>query len=344
MSGYLIKYGGKIIANTENHLYSPVSATIDQQKDTADSFNFTLPRNHEFVNLPNIKDKVVRVIDDTGTIYAGDILSIETNSQGDRTFNCCGVLDWLKDALVYGQSATQTTSNEYFQRIVNNYNAINDVRLLTAGRCAYTTKYTPEEYLGEYKTTAELLQDFQGDKGGTVWVDYSGDTILLNIADYRWNRRTFEVSSNDLLTDFSVTVDGSGVATRVIPVGKDGLRIVSVNDGKAYVLSHTDILYGMIAQKVDFEKTSTAEKLLERGQRKANKLGEASKTIEATVANLYGSDRIRVGDIVKVYGGDILNVTETECVGVTIDLVNPSNSTATLGATQKTLTSIVNSR
>lgn len=343
MSGYLIKYGGTVIASTENSLFAPISATIDKQKNTSDAFSFTLPRNHRFIDVPQVKDKIVRVVDDTGTIYAGDVLSIDTDVNGDKTFRCCGALDWLQSAIRWNQAETTTTANAYFAGIVTTYNSLSGTRAIKAGRCAFSASFTPIRYENQYVTTAQLLQDLQNDKGGMVWCDYIGDDIVLNIADYPWNRKSFEVSANDVLTNIAITVDGSSIVTRFVPVGDEGLRISSVNDGKVYVLSDTVNAHGYIVGTETYTEITNATKLKTVAQRKVNRLGNANQSISATVANQYGSNRIRVGDKVKIYGGFRFDVIDTECVGVFIDLVNPSNSTATLGGNIKTLTNIVNS-
>ena len=100
----------------------------------------------------------------------------------------------------------------------------------------------------------------------------------------------------------------------------------------------------MIAQAAQYDAETAAE-LMSEATATLNALAVLNQTITLTAIDLSmldsTVDSIEIGDNVHAVSAPHGLDTTLECSGKTIDLVNPANSTITLGKTLKSLSKII---
>ena len=148
------------------------------------------------------------------------------------------------------------------------------------------------------------------------------------------------------LLDLDNYISAENTVTALYPTGQNGITIESVNP-TGYVFIRNDALYsryGMIAQNATYDSETPAE-LLADATATLNALAVLNQTIKLTAVDLSmidsSVDSIEIGDTVHAVSEPHGLDTELECSGKTIDLVNPANSTITLGKTLKSLSKII---
>ena len=137
---------------------------------------------------------------------------------------------------------------------------------------------------------------------------------------------------NDLnLKQLNIDTHTHKYITRVIPIGKDGLQITSVNDGRNYLENKTYCdknIYGIWQS----DKHDDPAKLKADAQRFLDEMAVPYETYEVLVDDLYalkGYDEFRynLGDIVTIIDGDTETKIKQRVIQRTYNLQEPDKDT-----------------
>lgn len=137
---------------------------------------------------------------------------------------------------------------------------------------------------------------------------------------------------NDLnLKQLNIDTHTHKYITRVIPIGKDGLQITSVNDGRNYLENKTYCdknIYGIWQS----DKHDDPAKLKADAQRFLDEIAVPYETYEVLVDDLYalkGYDEFRynLGDIVTIIDGDTETKIKQRVIQRTYNLQEPDKDT-----------------
>ena len=139
------------------------------------------------------------------------------------------------------------------------------------------------------------------------------------------------------LRQFNYDSHTHNLVTRVIPVGKDGLTIESVNGGKAYLENHaysTKVIYGVW----NASNYDDPVKLKEDAQKYLQEVSLPYESYEIVVSDIskFSSDssfKYDVGDVITIIDADTNTRVKQRVVQRTYDLQNPMNDT--LGVANK---------
>ena len=139
------------------------------------------------------------------------------------------------------------------------------------------------------------------------------------------------------LRQFNYDSHTHNLVTRVIPVGKDGLTIESVNGGKAYLENHaysTKVIYGVW----NANNYDDPAKLKEDAQRYLQEVSLPYESYEIIVSDISkfsrdSSFKYDVGDVITIIDADTNTRVKQRVVQRTYDLQNPMNDT--LGVANK---------
>lgn len=94
------------------------------------------------------------------------------------------------------------------------------------------------------------------------------------------------------MKDLNFTPDVSNLATRIIPIGKDGLDITSVNDGLDYVEDkEAEKIFGTIEKKYEYTEITDAAQLKQQGE---YKLTETTKPVYKLATNILDLSTIGI--------------------------------------------------
>lgn len=139
------------------------------------------------------------------------------------------------------------------------------------------------------------------------------------------------------LRQFNYDSHTHNLVTRVIPVGKDGLTIESVNGGKAYLENHaysTKVIYGVW----NASNYDDPVKLKEDAQKYLQEVSLPYESYEIVVSDISkfsrdSSFKYDVGDVITIIDADTNTRVKQRVVQRTYDLQNPMNDT--LGVANK---------
>ena len=151
---------------------------------------------------------------------------------------------------------------------------------------------------------------------------------------------------NDInLKQLNVDTHTHKYITRVIPVGKDGLTIESVNNGKNYLENKTYTtknIYGIWQS----DKHDDPKALMEDAKRFLDEMAIPYETYEVVVDDLYALKgytdfKYGLGDIVTIIDGDTETRIQQRIIQRTYNLLEPDKDTIHIANKDATLKTII---
>lgn len=208
------------------------------------------------------------------------------------------------------------------------------------------------EYLTAMEVVRKKLEDLLG---GYLLVDYSGDVTKLHYyAELPLtNVQTVEFGKN--LLDLMSELDSADTFTAILPVGADGLTIEALPDGELSngIVKSGRIIYseaaeaetgGRITRKVEWKDVTEASNLQTKAA--AHLVGEGAKT--AQTITVKAVDLGTVEDLPRFVVGRQIRIDSAPhgfadtwpLMELDPDILDPGNTTITIGETVKTATGI----
>lgn len=313
------------------------------------SATITMPPRHPAYNSFISFKTIVEIYRDGVLIFRGRPLYPTDDFLGRRTIICEGERCFLRDAISRPYEY-QDSPEAVFSAVIADYNSqVDSFKQFTVGTVTVTD---PNDYIRIYTETAEQLSDtidklVERCGGYVVFTSNNGQRYINWYAslDYR-STQTIEFGENLLDYERSANTD---IATRIVPYGaKDeetGLRITieSVNEGRDYI-EDTDAvaLRGVITKPILWDDVTIPTNLLHKAQAYLSSSKQIITELQLTAVDLSGLgqniDAFRVGDNVHVisrpHGIDDWMLLQD----LTEDLLDPANSTISLGKSYSTLT------
>lgn len=327
----------------------------------AGSLSITLPPSNIGYNsiIRMVTDISVRK--DDKEIWAGRVLSEDTDFWNNRVLLCEGELAFFNDTTQPQAEYHDKTVRGFLEILVSIHNAkVAKNRQFTVGVVTVTDPNDSLYRYTNYEKTIECINEKLVNRlGGHLRVrKVDGVRYLDYLADYpNTNSQTVEFGKN--LLDFTRKWDSTEFATVIIPLGNrldespiealDAyLTVESVNNGSIYVQSSDGVAaYGWIEKVVNWDDVSTASALLTKARAYLSDIQFDNMTIELSALDLHylnvDYEAVKLLDEIRVisspHGMDrYFPVTKLE-----IPLDQPENTQFTLGDNVKaTLTSANN--
>lgn len=329
--------------------------------NAAGSLSITLPPSNIGYNsiIRMVTDISVRK--DDKEIWAGRVLSEDTDFWNNRVLLCEGELAFFNDTTQPQAEYHDKTVRGFLEILVSIHNAkVAKNRQFTVGVVTVTDPNDSLYRYTNYEKTIECINEKLVNRlGGHLRVrKVDGVRYLDYLADYpNTNSQTIEFGKN--LLDFTRKWDSTEFATVIIPLGNrldespiealDAyLTVESVNNGSIYVQSSDGVAaYGWIEKVVNWDDVSTASALLTKARAYLSDIQFDNMTIELSALDLHylnvDYEAVKLLDEIRVisspHGMDrYFPVTKLE-----IPLDQPENTQFTLGDNVKaTLTSANN--
>lgn len=344
----------------------------------AGALNFTIDPDHPYAaDLTKMKG-VLELRADGMPIYKGRIRKDTQDFALSRNIETEGLLaclndslfppfnfpdDYLEDAAYQAAAENGNVIRFFLELLLAEHNGqVGPEQQLQLGDVTVTD---PNNYLSrassEYLTSMEVLrQKVTEPLGGYLLVDYSSDIPTLNYYDDLPLTNTQVVEFGENLLNLESILDAADIYTAILPVGSEGLTIGSMPDGELTpgYFKEGEIIYssaveerygGMrITRKVDWKDVTIASNLQSKALAKLSMEGVTlAQTLTVTAADLSGgmdslddSGRFVVGRYVELRStphgfSAAYPLTELEP-----DLMNPGNTSITMGATIKAASDI----
>ena len=201
---------------------------------------------------------------------------------------------------------TNTTGKNYTRNLYGNGRSAYDMLQLMS------TVFDVEFYFDTIGKVVHIVNKIGADSGTYFMSD-------LNLRQFNYDSHTHNL------------------VTRVIPVGKDGLTIESVNGGKTYLENHaysTKVIYGVW----NASNYDDPVKLKEDAQKYLQEVSLPYESYEIVVSDISkfsrdSSFKYDVGDVITIIDADTNTRVKQRVVQRTYDLQNPMNDT--LGVANK---------
>ena len=250
----------KLLYNDEL-LFDPYSdnivtdAQLTSKYNNPDYFDFTVPITNDLYDKLSERSGSVKLFYDNEKIFDGIITSIDIDMDGNKSIKCSGPLDYLNDTLVRpystksGESQIQApdTVSGIFQWYVDQHNqhtmdpkknfsvGMNQGAMLSENN-AFSRKSDSLP-----TTWDEIKNAILEDHGGFIFVEYSGDSNILNLYGdiHESNAQIIDFGVN--ITDFSKVTDTADQYTAIRPSGYTPEAPKDDQNKKMYPITISDL-------------------------------------------------------------------------------------------------------
>lgn len=313
---------------------------------------FTMPPHHPAYGAFTSYKTILLIYRDNIELFRGRVLYSEDDFYNRRKIVCEGELCFFQDA-VSRPYIYQASPAEIFSTVIDIYN--DQVEPAKRFKVGDVTVTDPNDYIRLESESAESVQAtinklLERCGGYFVFTTNSDEERVISwyaALEYHSNQ-VIEFGEN--LLDFSRSGANTSLVTAVIPYGAkneetgERVNILSVNDGVDYIQDDEAVaLRGRITEAVYWDDVTEPANLLRKAQEylQMNKYIVTALQLSALDLNLLDKDidTFQVGDTISVRSA-IHSVDESFLLTEkTEDLLNPANSTISLGKERKTLTS-----
>lgn len=210
-----------------------LNPTMDTELNGAGSFDFTLPPDHAFYDVPTILTSDVEVYEDNDLIWFGRPVSIEKDWNNQKTVSCEGALAFFNDTIQRPAKWDAILVREFFRHLIDIHNSqVNTNRQFTVGNITIPDKYVYREL--SYDSTWDCLQKMCLDaEGGYLFVRRENGVNYIDWLEEVPYVATQQVQFSVNLLDISQSLDGSEICTQVVPLGANISRTAKVNESTA---------------------------------------------------------------------------------------------------------------
>lgn len=375
--GYQLRYGNYILydprgANELDKLYLS-AATVDLAVGKAGSMAFTLPPDHPYRKQLGHMRMQLELRQGGSTLWRGRITDQTGDFNNSLWVEAEGAMAALNDSVIppfefpgdfidredYQAAANDGNVVEYlFNWFLEQHNRrVSAEQKILPGVVTVTdsNNYVSRSSTKHISTMEALTSRLSGSSlGGYLipryeasgtYLDYCADLPLTNVQEVRFGKN---------LLDLERQLTGTDIYTAILPVGKDGLTISALTDGDLtddlvkdgpYVWSRAGVAkYGWICPgPTDWKDVTVARNLQTYAANQLATSGWALKdSITCNAIDLHVTDSDiaawRVGRYTMLASTPHGIHAELPLLEMHIDLLDPANTTVSMGRTQRTFT------
>jgi len=318
---------------------------LEQEINTAGSFEFTMPANHVNYDLPTLLAPEVEVYEGESIIFFGRPTEIELDIEMQKRVYCEGALAYFSDSVLPPFTLDEIDRVAFLRYLVEQHNArVPANRQFTVGNISMSSKLLFRK-TEEYKTTLECLNEYllntEGGyfmlrkEDGVRYIDWYSSIPDINTQPVRYSLNLISLSQK-INADFF---------TSIIPIGPNNLTIAAVNGGRVYLDSDYISDYGRITGVVKFDNVSDANTLMAYGLQYLADQRYASPTVNCVAAELHYINKeyspFLIGQNVHVMSGPHRLDATLPIVKLSLDLAKADKEIEIGTLDRRTLTELV---
>lgn len=291
---------------------------------------------------------ILRDEDEPGAGIVWRVSKVDTDYKtGTVTLSCSHVISLLKEKLLFGEQTTATicgrtgatkcTAKEAM-RYVMSFQRDFELGDFPTGYEGVSNAYSfnGDDLFSAMETISDTLED--------CWWEYDlrKYPFKLHLRDRRQAKVETELRLTRNIQNAKLTVDRSGMYTRLFPVGKGDLQLTEKSVGR------NEQLYGMICKTESNAEKETEEALREWAKNQLKLHAEPSVTVTVTAQDLSQQtgepmDHIMLGAVCQMplreYGTTILE--RINKMSWSDKIADPNSITVTMANTRSTVSTIV---
>ena len=343
-------------------LYNPLKKdlqlgdpTISLEVNKAGSLSFTMYPTHTYYNSIAKMRSVISVYRDDTVIFKGRVFSDKVNFFKEKKVEVEGILTYFNDSIVRPYEYSGTVK-DYLSFLIDQHNAqVEDFQKFKLGGVTVmdSNNYIVRASSDTPTTWSEMEEKLIKLLGGYICIRYEEDGNYIDYIDGYYFRASQEIKYAVNLQDLDHVVNGSTLATCIIPYGakientasteSEGeeitdqrVTIKSVNNGVDYIQNNTAVAtYGKIYEVVIWDDVTLPAHLLTKARDYLYNAINLSTTLTIKAVDLHMTDStiesFNIGDSIKIYSvphgiNDYLIMT-----AYSIKLTDPSSCIFTIG-------------
>ena len=283
-------------------ILNPLTMSLTLMADDMSTASMTLDSDSPAVKCGNW----VQIWAPNGTMCVMYIKNLRTDYNTDiRTIELEHCFALLEETVLFGEvtpatmggSATSVSATKAITYLLNRQST----KIWTIGSCDFSTstgwEFTNSNILSGLQDIAAAIQDCQ-------W-EFDQTALPWKLSLKKWpTAATMELRNNRNLRTLKITLDRTGMYTRVWPVGNKNLDISSVNGGKKYLDMNTGT-WGIIGQVITDSSITSAAHLKAWGEAQLKKNAEPRITASIDALELSKEtgeslDKIIMGRLCRV--------------------------------------------
>lgn len=337
---YKIYTDGTLIGRTGLRDYAILEGTANLAVNAAGSLTFTVAPKNPAYSKPQKLASIISLQRDGKEIFRGRVLDWETDFYNCRQFICEGALAFLRDVLKPPFSLNAGMEVEtYLSRLMEQYNAVCDPRrqILLGNVTVHGTvrvKHS-DEWVSMFDLASELVTMFGGYmlmrySNGTAYLDYLASATGVNSEDVQYGKN---------LLDLQQYSSAASVFNVIVPTGKDGLTIESVNSGSPRLENAVSIAQiGRIEVTKSYDTDDPTElKTIAAADLASGVYNADTITVDAALLG-----HVQLGALVPVKSNPHGVATSLLAAEIALNLVDAAGDKVTLGEQLRTLTGALN--
>lgn len=339
------------------HQKPVLAGKLTLAENISDSLELTVgPDSWLYTNAEPFKTHV-EVYDDKKLIFRGRLFEAtrEMDDRGifQRTFDFESIQSYLKDSIQRWEKVQNTSPKDFLQHIINKHNAQVPAYKKFKLRKFEVTNSTDNvyRYIDYVNTWDEIKEDLISSLGGVVQVEYTLEGNYIDYVKYnKGNQNANAIKIGINLKSMSVKEDPTDVITRLVPLGatietpnrqqssNPRVTIKDVNGGQDYIdIPDLQKEYGIINGTETWDDVHDASILKTKAQAWIKAQAGAHASYEISALELPNYDKFKVSQTYQIVNPQLMAPQYVRVIQKDIDLLDPYNSTLTIGDRDQTL-------
>lgn len=313
---------------------------LEMELNKSGSFTFTIYPEHSHFNVIQRLKSIIRIYQDGFLLFRGRVLDDEEGFHNERQVSCEGELAFLLDSIQRPFDFSGTITEFLTMLLASHNSQVEEEKQFILGNVTVTDpNNTIARSDTEYQNTFETIQKGLLDThGGYLWIRHEENGNFLDyVADFNMlATQKIEFAKN--LIDLKRQNSVDDVCTVLVPLGKDGMTIESVNNGVDFV-ENTDAIsqYGRIVKVNKWDDVEVPENLLTKANAYLQEHANGIRTLDITSADLATIEDVnsfRLGTKVRVTTKPHSIDQNFLITKLSINLLNPADNKLILGSTE----------